>query len=65
MKLNYLGISESLKLRILMEKILPIALKLINFTPNTSGCYGLNSDATKVKSLIRKKKSSVELRSEF
>jgi len=32
-KFNYLGISQGLKLRILMEKILSISLKL-NFTPN-------------------------------
>jgi len=42
LKFNYLGIFESLKLRILMETILPISLKL-NFTPNTSGCYGLSA----------------------
>jgi len=35
------GISQSLKLRILMEKILSISLKL-NFTPNTLGCFGLS-----------------------
>jgi len=40
LKFNYSGILQSLKLRILMEKILPISLKL-NFTPNTFGCYGL------------------------
>jgi len=40
LKFNYLGIFQSLKLRILMEKVLPISLKL-NFTPNTLGCYGL------------------------
>jgi len=40
LKLNYLGISQSLKLRISMEKILLISLKL-NFTPNTFCCYGL------------------------
>jgi len=39
-KLNYLGIFQSLKLRISMGKILEISLKL-NFTPNTLGCYGL------------------------
>jgi len=39
-KINYLGIFQSLKLRISMEKILSILLKL-NFTPNTLGCYGL------------------------
>jgi len=41
MKFNYLGIFQSLKLRILMEKILSVSLKL-NFTPNTLGCYGLS-----------------------
>jgi len=42
LKLNYFVIFQSLKLRILMEKILSISLKL-NFTPNTLGCYGLSS----------------------
>jgi len=37
---NYLGIFQSLKLRILVGKIRSISL--LNFTPNTSGCYGLN-----------------------
>jgi len=37
---NYSGIFQSLKLRISMEKILSISLKL-NFTLNTLGCYGL------------------------
>jgi len=40
LKFKYLGISQSLKLRIFMEKILPISLKL-NCTPHTLGCYGL------------------------
>jgi len=40
LKFYYLGIFESSKLRILMEKILSISLKL-NFTPNTLVCYGL------------------------
>jgi len=40
LKFKYLGIFQSLKLCILMEKILPISLNL-NFTPNTLGCYGL------------------------
>jgi len=40
MKFNYLSILQSLKLRILEEKIVLISLKL-NFTPNTMGCYGL------------------------
>jgi len=39
LKFNNLGIFQSLKLRILVGKILPISLKL-NFTPNTLGCYG-------------------------
>jgi len=39
-KFNYLRIFQSLKLRILMEKILSLSLKL-NFTPNTMGCYRL------------------------
>jgi len=37
LKFNYLGISQSLKFRILTETILPISLNL-NFTPNTLGC---------------------------
>jgi len=41
LKFNYSGIFQSLKLRILMGKILSIALQL-NFTPNTLGCYGLS-----------------------
>jgi len=40
----YLGIFQSLKLRILMERILSISLKL-NFTPNTLGCYELIEQA--------------------
>jgi len=39
-KLNYLGDFQSLKLRISMEKIVSISLKL-NFSPNTLGYYGL------------------------
>jgi len=38
LKFNNLGISQSLKLLILVEKIRPISPKL-NFTPNTLGCY--------------------------
>jgi len=37
LKFDNLGIFQSLKLRILLGKILPISLKL-NFTPNTLGC---------------------------
>jgi len=40
LKFNYLGVFQSLKLRISMGKILLISLKL-NFTPNTLDCYGL------------------------
>ena len=40
MKFNNLDTFQSLKLRILMEIILPVSLKL-NFAPNTLGCYGL------------------------
>jgi len=39
-KFNNLGVSQRLKLRILMEKILRISLK-INFIPNTLGGFGL------------------------
>jgi len=40
LKLNNLGIFQSLKFRIRMGKILPISLKL-NFTRNTLDCCGL------------------------
>jgi len=39
MKFNNLDIFQSLKLRILMENILSISLKL-NFDPNTLSGYG-------------------------
>jgi len=42
LKFNYLVIFQSLKLRILMGKILLIFPEL-NFTPNNSRCYGLNN----------------------
>jgi len=41
LKVDYLGIFQSSKLRILMKKSLSISLKL-NFTPNTLGCCGLS-----------------------
>jgi len=41
-KFNHLSIFQSLEVRILMEIIILISLKL-NFTPNISGCYGLKS----------------------
>jgi len=40
LKFIYLDIFQSLKLHILVEKILSFSLKL-NFTPNTLGGYGL------------------------
>jgi len=40
LKFNNLRIFQSLELRILVEKIVPISLTL-NFTPNTLGCCGL------------------------
>jgi len=40
LKFNNLGIFQSLKLHILVEKVLPISL-MLNFTPSTQGCYGL------------------------
>jgi len=55
LKFNYLGIFQSLKLRIFVGKIISISLKL-NFTPNTLGCYGLNREslwlAEKVGSIL-------------
>jgi len=42
LKFNNLGFFQSLKFRISMKKILPNSLKL-NFSPNTSGWYGLSS----------------------
>jgi len=41
LKFSNLGIFQSLKLRILMEKIFLISLKL-NFAPNTLGCHGFS-----------------------
>jgi len=38
LKFNNVGIFQGVKFRILMEKILPISLKL-NFTQNILGCY--------------------------
>ena len=61
LKCNYLSISQSLKLGILMEKILSISLKL-NFNPNTLGCYGLvNSDVSQVgDSVVSKGRETLE-----
>jgi len=49
LKFNNLSTSQSLKFRILMEKILPISLKL-NSTPNPLGCYGLKTGADEKES---------------
>jgi len=43
LKFHNLGIFQSLELRILQEKILPISLRL-NFTPNTLGCYRIKNN---------------------
>jgi len=42
LKFNNSGIYQSLKFRILTEKILTISHKLY-FSPNTLGCHGLNT----------------------
>jgi len=51
LKLNYLRIFQSLKFRILMEKILSISLKL-NFNSNTLECHGLKSSTRESLSLF-------------
>jgi len=48
LKFNYLVIFQSLKLRVFMEKLLLIPLKL-NLTPNTLGCYGFNRSLQMIK----------------
>ena len=64
MKFNILGIFQSLKVRILKEKILPIPLKL-NFTPNTLGSYGLNlSTKEKIAPYLRELSSPSRSHSE-
>jgi len=45
LKINYLGIYPSLKLRILLEKIFSIFLKL-NITPNTWAFMGYSFECT-------------------
>jgi len=47
LKIIDLGIFQSLKFRILMEKVLQNSLQL-NFTPNTLGCCGLMIEFTHV-----------------
>ena len=49
LELNDLGFFQNSKLRIIVEKVLPISLKL-NFFPNTLGCYGLR---TSLKMLVK------------
>jgi len=53
LQLNNLGIFQSLELRTLVKKILPISLKR-NFTPNTWGCFGLRVEvsARKIKQIL-------------
>jgi len=51
LKFDYFGIFQSLKLRILKEKIISISLKL-NFTPNTLGSYRLNQTLRAQKYII-------------
>jgi len=50
-KFNYLGIFQSLKLRISMKKVLSVSLKL-NFTPNTSGSYGFTENDFRTRPLF-------------
>jgi len=57
LKFNNLGIFQSLKLRNLMGKILSIALKL-NFTPITTGCYGI----TGMEQVRKVRKKSVKMK---
>jgi len=40
LKFNYLGVVQSLNLRILMKKLFLVSLEL-SFTPKTLGCYGM------------------------
>ena len=47
LKFNYLGIFQSFKLRISMEKINSVSLQL-NFAPNTLGSNGLSSRLSQV-----------------
>jgi len=49
---NNLGIFQSLKFRILMERILPISLK-VNFTQNTLGCCWLCLNSVHFKPVVR------------
>jgi len=60
LKFNNLGISQSLKFRVLTEKILSISLKL-NFTPNTLDLTWIRKCLEK-KMLERTKKQIYEIR---
>jgi len=51
LKFNYLGISQSLKLRILSGKILLLSPKL-NLIANTLGCYGLTNQTDLARSFL-------------
>jgi len=59
-----LGVFQSLKLRILMEKNPFISLEL-NFTSNTLGCYGLvgefnDSNSEKSKLIFEKAQNQIQ-----
>jgi len=43
LKFHNIGIFQSVKFCNLMEKILPISLKLKNISPNTLGCFNFNA----------------------
>jgi len=60
LKFNNSGISRSLILRNLMEKIHRISLKL-NCTPNTLGCYGLKNKTINTAETA----STIKIRSRF
>jgi len=62
LKFNYLGIFQSLKLRILMEKSFgfPLLARL-NFTPNSLGYYGLSCVRLAKVTVMYKKFASTAL----
>ena len=64
LKVNYLGVFQSSKLRNFMGKILRYSIQL-NFTQNTLGCYGLNRNSTHFLNFQDFKNSGENLKSEF
>jgi len=64
LKFYNLGILKSLKLRILVKKILPGSLKL-NFTPNTLGCKGLRGNTVTNALLHNRGQYLIDTRSTF